>query len=136
MSNRFLNTASCVDNLYREYLLHPKLIIAIDFDCTVFDYKQTGDTYEVALNLAKRCQDLGFYIVCYTHRSPESYGFIHTYFAEHGITLDAINRNVVIVGDSKVPETKIYYNILLDDKAGLGQAQEILESLLNKIENK
>jgi len=136
MSNRYTNTASCVDKLYREYLKHPKLIVAVDFDSTVYDYEQTGDTYEDTWAVLKRCQDLGFYLVCYTCSAPERYGFIYDYFYTHGITIHGINCNVLPPPANWGPDAKIYYNIFLEDKSGLGQTLEILETLLTKIENR
>ena len=49
--------------------------------------------------------------------------------------IDAINENVIDPEESGFGESrKIFFNILLDDRAGLGQAYNILDQLLVEIE--
>jgi hypothetical protein len=61
--------------------------------------------------------------------------FIQEYCKEIGVEIDCINTNPIPLkyGNNGC---KIFYNILLDDRAGLGQALETLEVLLNKIDKK
>ena len=49
-----------------------------------------------------------------------------------GIVLDSINKNPIPMPYGN--HGKIYYNILLDDRAGLGQAYDTLTELLKMIE--
>jgi hydroxymethylpyrimidine pyrophosphatase-like HAD family hydrolase len=132
MNDPYFSTSECVNRLFNEYKKHEKLIIAVDFDDTLFDFHKKGFTYGKVINLLKECQNLGFYIVIFTGNENEL--LIREYCKSLGIEISSINENPI-----KLPYgngRKIYYNILLDDRAGLGQAVEILEMLISKIELK
>jgi hydroxymethylpyrimidine pyrophosphatase-like HAD family hydrolase len=131
MNDPYLSTARCVIRLLSAYREHPRLIVAVDFDDTVFDFHNHGYKFPKAIELIKRAQAAGFYIVGFTASKPERYPFIQEHFESLGIKLDAINTNVIpsAYGNSG----KIFYNILLDDRAGLEQAMDILSRTLNII---
>ena len=61
-------TERCVQRLITEYNKHKNLIIAFDFDNTVFDYHKEGNQYEYddVIDLLKYCYDLGMTLVLYT----------------------------------------------------------------------
>lgn len=123
--NPYQDTEFCAQRLFAEYKKHSKLIVAVDFDDTVFDFHNRGACYQRIKTLLNKCSQLGFYIVCFTASEPERHRFIEEHFKrEFGISLDAINKNVVELPYGN--HSKIYFNILLDDKAGLGQAMDIL----------
>jgi hypothetical protein len=133
MTDPFTSTSNIVKRLHKEYKKHPKLIIAVDFDDTVYDFHKLGALHERAINVVKQCNVLGFYVVLWTASAPERYSLMNEYMHEHGIQVDAINKNPI-----KLPfgnNGKIYYNILLDDRAGLGQALDALEIFLDNIQN-
>lgn len=131
--NPFEQTSACADRLYKEYKKHPRLIIACDFDDTVFNFHGYPDTdFKRIKNALTECAALDFYIVCFTASQVTRYDFIRKHFSDSmGISLDGINQNVIELPYGN--NGKIYYNILLDDRAGLGQALDILEKLLTKI---
>jgi hypothetical protein len=83
------------------------------------------------LKLVRECQELGFYIVLFTASPPERYDFMTNYCLGYGIKLDAINKNVITLPYGN--NGKIYYNILIDDRAGLKTSVEILEMLVNRV---
>lgn len=129
----YTSTAAIVERLHREYKKHPKLIIAVDFDCTVFDYKMQGTEYPRAINVVKQCAALGFYVVLWTASAPERFEFMKEYMQKNQVHISSINENPI-----KLPfgnHKKIYYNILLDDRAGLGQALDALEIFIDNIQN-
>lgn len=132
---KFLNTEDSVDRLCNVYAKHGNIIVATDFDDTVYPF-HSKDDFSYILELLKRCSQLGFPIVVYTSAIPERYAFMVDYLNSHHIRVSGINRNV----SEDIPYgkggAKIYYNILLDDKAGLGQACTILEQFLLKIDPK
>ena len=133
MTDPFTSTNKIVQRLHREYKKHPKLIIAVDFDCTVFDYKMQGAQHTRVLDSLSICNALGFYVVLWTASAPERFNFMKKYMQDNGIHVDAINENPI-----KLPfgnNGKIYYNILLDDRAGLGQALDALEIFIDNIWN-
>jgi hypothetical protein len=135
MRNPYLTIEGCVDRLYKEYQKHPRLIVAVDHDDTVFDYHNNGYDYSDTTDVLKRCQELNFYIVVFTGTPKEKWDDIFAFWDKQlGIPITCINRNPI-----KLPfgnDGKIYYNILLDDRGGLGQSIEILNRLINKIQLK
>lgn len=135
MKNRFFDTESCVDRLYREYKKHPRLIIACDFDDTIFGYHNKDDDHSDVINLLKECSELNFYIVIFSASSQDRFDFMIKYAESMGIKVcAAVNKNAI-----ELPYGhwgKIYYNILLDDRAGLKNAYETLRILIDKIKNK
>jgi hypothetical protein len=131
MNDTFTSTQACVERLMSEYERHKSLIVAFDFDDTVFDYHQKGRTYERVLALLQRCYQLRFHLVLFTACSPDKFDGMREYLADKGIGVSAINENPIPLpfGSSG----KIYYNILLDDRAGLGQAVEVLSQVLERV---
>lgn len=131
-SDPYLEIDFCVDRLVTEWQKHGKLIIALDFDNTIYDYHNLGFTFPKLINLVKRCKkEFNFYIVIFTACAPDSFKDITKKCLDLDIEIDSINKNPV-----KLPfghHGKIYYNILLDDRAGLGSAFEILWKTLEKI---
>lgn len=132
--NPYILTEACVERLYREYQQHGKLIIACDLDDTVFDFHDKGFTYEKIWDTLRKCQDLNFYIVAFTGVNPDKYESVVKHFADNGIKITGINQNPFPLPFGN--HGKMYFNILLDDRAGLGQSLEILETVLHKIDMK
>lgn len=132
MVDPYFKTAACIDRLLDQYKKSPKLIVAVDFDDTVYDFHKAGHTFETVLQLLRRCKALGFYIVVYTSAAKDRHNFMRGYLGINGIEIDSINANTIDLPYGK--EGKIFYNILLDDRAGLGQAFNVLEEVVNIIE--
>lgn len=122
-----------VDRLIKQYNSTPRLIIAVDFDDTVFDFHNQGHEYAFVISLIKRCQAVGFYIVMFTASREERFSLIEAHMMGLGIKVDAINKNPV-PGLDYGNNSKMFYNVLLDDRAGLGQAYRTLDNLVSQIE--
>jgi hypothetical protein len=131
-SDPFAETEACVERLYAEYLQHKKLIVAVDFDDTLFDFHKRGSRYERVLELLRRCAEHKFYVMLFTAAHPTSHGWMLGYLRDELIEPVAINENPIPLPFGH--HGKPYYNILLDDRAGLGQACEILEAVLERID--
>jgi len=133
MKNSYLIQANAVKRLYNEYKKHPRLIVACDFDDTVFDYHGGGENHERVLQLLRDCKKHNFYVVVWTASDPLRFPEMRTFLSDRGIKIDSINENPIPLpfGNHK----KIYYNILLDDRAGLNSAVDTLETLLFLIDN-
>lgn len=129
----YFSTETCVDRLYFEYSLHKKLIIALDFDDTIFDFHKKSRAYDNVISLIKECQELGFYIVIFTGSPLDKYNSIREYCINIGIQITSINKNAFPLPFGN--DGKIYFNILLDDRSGLGQSYDILQRTLQKIKN-
>lgn len=126
----YINTDRCVNRLFKDYLKHGSLIVAFDFDNTIFDTFDTGEEYNEVISLLKSCsKDFGFTMVLYTvDDDPKSLEFKKNFTEKIGIKIDYVNESIIFK-----ESTKIYYNILLDDRAGLGQSVNILKLTLQKI---
>ena len=132
MTDPYFNTDICVERLYKTYLQNPKLIIAVDFDDTVFNFHNVeNQEHTQVINLLKQCQALGFYIVLFTASKKERHDFMKNYLTNLGIRVDSMNENPIDLQYGH--EGKIFYNILLDDRSGLKQAYDILSLTINKI---
>ncbi len=133
MSDTYFSTEVCVERLYTEYTKHKRLIVAVDFDSTVYPWK-TESSHEQVLTLVKKCSDLGFYIVIFSASDAGRYQFMGDFLNSKGIKVSSINKNPIDLPYGN--NGKIYYNLLLDDRSGLGQSVEILNKTLDLIENK
>lgn len=122
--DEYLQPGANRERLLREYRLHGKLIVAYDFDNTVFDYHMNGGTYDNIINLLNRCHKLGFYLIVFTCNHESKYEQIANYLNKSNIPYSSINENCP---DIDFAHNKIYYNILLDDRAGLISAYEDLK---------
>lgn len=131
--NPYLTIEGCVNRLYKQWQKHPRLIVAVDFDDSIFPYSGDYD-YSDTINVLKRAQKHKFIIVIYTVSMKERYPEIIKYCKEIGIDPIVINKDIIDLTGN--PEAKIYYNILLDDKAFLGGAIEILNKTIDLIEGK
>ena len=128
----FFSTNNAILRLYSEWEKHPKLLIACDFDDTIFDFHERGSDHKMVIELLKKCNELGFYVTLFSASKPERYDFMRNYMKELGVKIDAINENVIQLPYGN--NGKIYYNILLDDRAGLGQAYTTLQTVIQMIE--
>lgn len=129
-------TDRCVERLINEYKKHKNLIIAFDFDNTVFDYHKEGNQYEYedVIELLKECYDLGMTLVLYTcEENIDKIKWKINWCKEYmKFTPHYVNKSPVLSQSYK--NSKIYYNILLDDRAGLFEAWSILSDVVSYIE--
>lgn len=51
---------ACKKRLLEEYKKYGELIVAFDYDNTIFDYHNNGGDYSCVIELLKRCARLGF----------------------------------------------------------------------------
>lgn len=115
------------ERLKNELNKYGKLIIAVDFDDTMFNtHNNPGWVYTGVVETLLRWQDHAE-IICWTSSTPDRYDFIRSVFAAHGIPLGGININASRI-EPRGP--KIYANIYLDDRScGLEMALHILNLL-------
>lgn len=127
---------ACKKRLLEEYEKHGKLIVAFDYDNTIFDYHNTGGDYSCVIDLLKRCTMLGFEMILSSTENDENKILekqlacmrlgIGNYSADH---LSPPSTKSSIFSKSAKP----YYNILLDDRAGLEESYEILKYVVDEI---
>lgn len=129
----YINKQNVIDRLEKEYLLHGDLVIAYDFDNTIYDYHKRGHSYEMVISLIRRLSKIkGIELVVWTGSSKSRYEFISNYLNENEIPFNRINENPSFF-ESDSP--KIFYSILLDDRAGLESSYEILVKFCEIFEN-
>lgn len=124
---------NCVNRLLDDWKQYGRVIIAVDYDDTISPWKMHRWD-DIALlgitRLLKAAQHTGAYIVCFTACNKDRYPEIEETFKTLGIRLDAINRNPISLPYGEDEGSKIFYNILLDDRAGLVESLKILETAL------
>lgn len=127
----FLNRSACVHRLVDEYRRYGYLVIAFDFDNTIYDYHGKGHDYSEMINLLKQAKGLNCYLIVFTAEQNTSkvVDFLHS----ESIPFDSINENPPFF---KSESRKIYFNILLDDRAGLQEAYEQIKDTFHIIKNK
>lgn len=132
VADPYLNDDMCIERLYENWKSHNGIIIAFDFDNTVFDYYSKGYTYDKVITLLKECKNMGCTLILSTCCDETIYEFMENKCKEVGINVDYINES-----PPYIPFTgnKIYYNIMLDDRAGLSAAYKILHETKEKIKN-
>ncbi|WP_217594144.1 hypothetical protein [Cohnella sp. GbtcB17] len=125
----YLEDDHVVSRLVAEWRKYGRLVVAYDYDNTVFDYHRAGLSFEDVPRLLRECREIGAYLIVFTACAAPQYPAIAAYLTDNGIPFDAINEDPPFV-----PSTggrKIYFNILLDDRAGLGSAYRCLQSAVD-----
>ncbi len=125
-ADRYLITENTIKRLKEELELHGSLFIAFDFDNTVYDYHQVGDVYPLVETILKKVKQLGHKLILFTGNEGDRLTEIIDYCDSMGYSPDFINENPIM------KTRKPYYNILLDDRAGLNESYNILSEIINK----
>lgn len=127
----YTNQRKTLERLKREYLTHGSLVVAFDFDNTVFDFHSSGLDMESTVNELKRAHANGLDLFAFT--ANEDHVFVRNFVFENlGIEDVPININHL---DHLFASRKPFYSILLDDRAGLASAQETLKDLNDWLES-
>lgn len=127
-SDPYLNANESFLRLYREYVKYGSLVVAFDFDNTVYDFHKKGHVYTKVIKLLRELEQIGCQLICFTANEDED--FVYRYCIDNDIPCHLINENPSFIhSDAR----KIYFNTLLDDRAGLLQTYSELELLLKII---
>ena len=124
IEDRYLDTFESIKRLKSEIEIHGKLFIAFDFDNTVFDFHKVGDTFPKIEDLLIEVKKQGHTLILFTGNEGDKLAGIVQYCTERGYAPDLINENPLM------QTRKPYYNILLDDRAGLSESYTILKTIL------
>lgn len=112
--------------VYKEY---STIIVGVDFDDTLFAlndvYKDTSKAIRQLLLEAKPIITLCLYTVA----DDQSLKYKIALMEEWGIAPDYVNESPVKLGNGDKP----FFNILLDDKAGLIESFELLREFNEKL---
>ena len=124
----YLNTENSFNRLLQEYQQYQSLVIAYDFDDTVFDFHKKGRTYDKLIELLRKLKEKNCFLICWTGQADLT--FVANYLNENNIPFDAINENPPFY---KAENRKEYANAYLDDRAGLAQVYNELNNVLKHI---
>jgi hypothetical protein len=127
----YLSDTACIYRLVDEYKQHGSLVIAYDFDNCVYDYHSKGHCYCEVVNILREAKKIGCHLIVFTAEKDTEK--VKNFLTEQKIPFDGINENPPFF---KSDARKIYYNILLDDRAGLWSAYYQLEQTIQIIKHK
>ena len=123
------------ERLYNEWKQHGKICIAIDFDDTIYPWKLRHEndikSFEELISLLQVARETGAYLTIFSACASDRYGEIQEYCNKHKLPIDSINKNPIDLPYGN--NGKVYANIYLDDRAGLLEAIDMLESVMYKI---
>lgn len=125
LKHPYLYDSVCVGRLLDDYEKHGTLYVAYDFDNTVYDFHAKGHDYSEVIDLLRECKALGFFLTVFT--AEQDTDKVKDYLDWNAIPYDAINENVPFFNSEA---KKIYFNILLDDRAGLRSAYDQLGTVV------
>lgn len=134
--DKYLQKDSAYNRLWAEYQKYGSLIIAVDFDDTVFDFHGTEESYEQVRQLVRDLHKANCFIAIWT--GNQDIEFVTNFLKEQNIPFDSINGEAPIskkLLGNKIPR-KLYANVYLDDRAGLGQVYNDLRKLLYNLNKK
>lgn len=121
----YLNSDNSFNRLLEEYQKYKTLVVAFDFDDTVYDFHKKGRLYKDVIDLLQKLKEINCYLICWT--GQQDLTFVKGYLLENNIPFDGINENPPFhISTSK----KIYANVYLDDRAGLKQVFGELNQLI------
>ncbi len=138
--NHPFNKEACKKRLLEEYKKYGKLIVAFDYDNTIFDYHNKGGDYSCVIELLQDCTRYGFELVLFTSEENESkikqkqIECFKLWIGNHEKVGKKWEFVFPYTQSSILPNSKKpYYNILLDDRAGLEESYEILKYVVDEI---
>ena len=139
MNDPYLVNLSSYYRLLEEYKKYKSLIIAVDFDDTIYDFHQKGHTYTKVIDLIKNLKSINCEIIIWT--GNQNLELVKSYLLENEIPYDKINEesetNLKYLyenGNKPIPR-KLYANAYLDDRAGLFQVYNELHFLYMTVKN-
>lgn len=130
LSDPFLNDENCINRLLDEWRKYGSLIVAYDYDSTVFDYYKRGDKFTKVIELLQECKKMGFHLTVFTSCNDDRFPEIKAYLNDNDIPFDGINETPDFI---PFKGRKVYFNILLDDRAGLSGAYNQLWKVIYNI---
>lgn len=118
-------TTFYIRRLLSEWKEHKKIIIAVDYDDTIFPWKfNDQEQCDKVIKELILCRNTGAYITIFTCSNVDRFQEIKDYCASKGLVIDSINENPIKLPYGNV--NKIYANIFIDDRAGLNESLEVL----------
>ena len=121
----YLNPSNTYNRIVEEYNKYGTLVVAFDFDDTVYDFHKKGRIYSDVITLLQELKRINCYLICWTGQDDDT--FVQNYLVENEIPFDSINENPPF---HQSKSRKVYANVYLDDRAGLQQVYLDLKKLI------
>ncbi len=112
--------------LINDFKKHGNIVVAFDFDNTIYDCHQKGFRFDGMVDLLLECQREGLLMFCWTGNCD------HSLVSRHCLSLglESFNINCSPVELKEWDSPKPFYSILLDDRAGLQSSMASLKDFL------
>ena len=131
------NQQACLDRLKEEYDKYGKLIVAFDFDNTIYDFHNNGGDYSEVIELLKECIKLEFDLILFTvDEDPYKISEKIRWLVSNDLWNYKSSHFFVYTSPIFSGSRKPYYNILLDDRAGLEESYNILKQVVDYANSK
>ena len=131
------NQQACLERLKNEYDKYGKLIVAFDFDNTIYDFHKNGGDYSEVIDLLKECIKLEFDLILFTvDEDPNKVSEKVRWLVSNDLWSYKSLHFFVNTGPLFSGSRKPYYNILLDDRAGLEESYNILKQVIDYANSK
>lgn len=134
--DRFLKPNSAYERLWAEYQKYGSLIVAVDFDDTLYDFHKQGHSYELVRQLVRDLYAANCHIIIWTGNQDTE--FVKGFLLENDIPYHSINEDskdgMDYTGGN--PPRKLYANVYVDDRAGLEYVYNDLRKLLYNVNKK
>ena len=131
------NQQACLERLKNEYDKYGKLIVAFDFDNTIYDFHKNEGDYSEVIDLLKECIKLEFDLILFTvDEDPDKVSEKVRWLVSNDLWSYKSSHFFVNTGPLFSGSRKPYYNILLDDRAGLEESYNILKQVIDYANSK
>lgn len=130
-TDSFMNMDTVMNRLYDEFNKYGHIVVAFDYDDTVSPNQ--GSCCNDVVDLLREVSTIPeAELVIFTTRGPSEFDKVKNDVTNLGIRFDAINRNVPRLVDTfgDGSQSKIFYSIFLDDRAGLALAYRQLKKFI------
>jgi len=77
ITDPYLRPDASFKRLMDEYMRYKSLVIAVDFDGTLFDFHGEGNSYDMVINLLRELKKIGCYIILFTASEKQTVSGSH-----------------------------------------------------------
>ena len=130
----FVKFGALYERILEDYKKNGNIIIAYDIDDTVRPYRDSKESCDLVVDLLKRANEVlnASFIVFTSNKNIKK---VESFLNTMGLPYDKINEDMDWVKERDITDGKIYYNLFLDDKAGLAESYDALNSLVLWVES-
>lgn len=129
LKDPYLDYNKSYNRIKEEYDRFKSIVVAYDFENCVFNQYSKPSHFDDIVDLLKRLKENSCFLICFT--TSTNLKLVRNYLEESKIPYDRINENPPFY---KCTSRKIYYNALLDSRAGMLQVYNQLATLCNEVE--